>query len=202
MRSSADRPDPVWTTGGPPRPLRGPSLRDTTDAFRAPPPTMLLDQHYGCRSALDGGRPWRQGARPALRAPRGPPHALRCLAGNPHRFGCRTGPLGALRGLLAPPQLKRLDAESRCIGHSHNHLDNDSSHTRSPGKPDAKDGRVETIAETFWHTSDIPSTILIHVGSPRVHVCNVLGASWTMSWHTPDIPSTLLIHVGVPCKRV
>ncbi len=60
----------------------------------------------------------------------------------------------------------------------------------------------KTMAGTFWHTSDILSTILIHVGAPRVHVCNALGGYWSMSWHTPDILSILLIHVGVPCKRV
>ncbi len=47
---SADRPDSVRTTGGPPHPLRGPSPRNSVDASRASPPTELLDQRYGCRA--------------------------------------------------------------------------------------------------------------------------------------------------------
>jgi hypothetical protein len=96
-------------------------------------PTVKMQDHCGCTVPVSrhstGLEP---GSRPAHPQPYGPPRALHCFAGNPRHLGCRPGPLEGLRGLLAPPRLKRLKPSPRCFGHIHNHLQNPARNTHSP----------------------------------------------------------------------
>ena len=93
--------------------------------------------------------------------------------------------------------------DPRCFDHIHNHLDNPARNTHPPVITWADSDLGERRWHGWsWHTSDIPSTILIHVGSLRVPVCNAVRGTWTMSWHISGIPSSLLIYVGMPYKRV
>jgi hypothetical protein len=104
---SADRPDPVRTTGGPPHALRGPFPRNTVDASRATPPTELLDRATGAGRATSC---------PTL--PRRQSTPLRLSAGATPRS---TRP-------LPTPTMNGLSPESRCLDYSHNPLHSQIRH--------------------------------------------------------------------------
>jgi hypothetical protein len=183
--------------GGPPRPLRGPSLRITTAASWAPhlpccSTSTTLPHHRGRRRTREG---W------CITSATGAARATSCLTlpswqHTPPRMPARAarGP----RGLLAPPRLKRLKPSPRCFDHIHNHLDNPARNTHSPmnarGRQWCQWIGWKTMAGTIWlqfrHTPVILSTILIHVGSPRVHVCNALGRPGQCH----GIPQTYRLH--------
>ncbi len=188
--------------GGPPCPLRGPPLRITTNASWArllpccSTSTTLPHRRGRRRTREDLVHHQRHGRRAG--------HLVLDTASLATHTTSDAGP-GRSRApwTAAPPRLKHLEPSPRCFDHIHNHLDNPARNTHSPAN-----ARADSVLGGrpwqggYWHTPVILSTILIHVGSPRVHVCNALGGSWTTSWHIPDIPSSLLIYVGMPCKRV